>query len=65
MCFHVFRGLPDLIQSGDLRPGPAAMKKHQDRITICNYRFIREFTKDVEDQCTVNMVHHFKLADAD
>ena len=31
--------------------------------TILNYRFIREYTKGVEDSWTVNAVNHFKLMD--
>ena len=31
--------------------------------TILNYRFIREYTKGVEDTWTVNAVNHFKLMD--
>lgn len=32
---------------------------------ILNYRFIREYTKGVEDSWTVNAVNHFKLMDAE
>ena len=31
--------------------------------TILNYRFIREYTKGVEDSWTVNAVNHFKIMD--
>ena len=33
--------------------------------TILNYRFIREYTKGVEDSWTVNAVNHFKLMDVE
>ena len=33
--------------------------------TILNYRFIREYTKGVEDTWTVNAVNHFKLMDVE
>lgn len=32
-----------------------------DRGMICNYRFIREFTKGVEGQWLINYINHFKL----
>ena len=32
---------------------------------ILNYRFIREYTKGVEDSWTINAVNHFRLNDAD
>lgn len=63
VCFHIFKGLSELMKRGDFQPGPSAMQKHRDRIMIGNYRFIREFTKGVNSQWTVNMVHHFRLTD--
>lgn len=38
--------------------------EHRDRITICNYRFRREYTKGVESgPWTVNLLNEFKPAD--
>lgn len=34
--------------------------EYQDKIFILNYRFIREFTKGVEDSWWVNIVNHFQ-----
>jgi hypothetical protein len=31
---------------------------------VSNYRFIRDMTKGVEDQWTVNMVNHFLMTEA-
>lgn len=62
VCFHILRGLSELIKTGDFQPGPSSFQTHRDKIVICNYRFIREFTKGVEGQWTVNLVHHFNLS---
>lgn len=35
----------------------------RDSITICIYRFVKEFTKGVESDWTVNLVNHIKPAD--
>lgn len=51
------------MDKGDFQPGPSSFQTHRDKIVICNYRFIREYTKGVEGQWTVNMVHHFNLSD--
>ncbi|KAH9635278.1 hypothetical protein HF086_001934 [Spodoptera exigua] len=34
--------------------------EYQDKIFILNYRFIREFTKGVEDSWWINIVNHFQ-----
>lgn len=62
MCYHILQGLKDLKDSGALQ-SPESMKdmvEFQDKIFICNYRFIREFTKGVNDEWTINAVNHFK-----
>ena len=64
--FHVFRGLSEITDRDDfqstMQQGPTAMaSKYKDRIMVCNYRFIREFTKGVESPWIVNLVHHFGL----
>lgn len=63
MCYHVFKGLQDHIEnlvktdnSGPLQ----GVYDNYDRISIANYRFIREFTKGVDDDWTVNVANHFK-----
>ena len=35
-------------------------ENYLSKLIVCHYRFIREYTKGVEDQWSVNMVHHFK-----
>ncbi|KAJ4434541.1 hypothetical protein ANN_23103 [Periplaneta americana] len=64
MCYHVLQGLKDLTQQGITPPlNMGMLPEYRDKIFICNYRFIREFTKGVEDQWTVNVINHFKPSD--
>ncbi|XP_046649053.1 m-AAA protease-interacting protein 1, mitochondrial-like [Daphnia pulicaria] len=65
VCSHIFKGLSELLKNSDFQRGPptSTFQKHRDKIVICNYRFIREFTKGVEGQWIVNVVHHFNMAD--
>ncbi|CAG9792392.1 unnamed protein product [Diatraea saccharalis] len=61
MCYHVLKGLKSLQESGDLPPISLGVQpEFQDKIFILNYRFIREFTKGVEDSWWVNIVNHFQ-----
>ncbi|XP_028031208.1 m-AAA protease-interacting protein 1, mitochondrial-like isoform X1 [Bombyx mandarina] len=61
MCYHVLRGLKNMKESGDMPPITlGAQPQYQDNIFILNYRFIREFTKGVEDSWWVNIVNHFQ-----
>jgi len=54
VIFHVHRKLMD--DDGNLS---TSAYMHPD-FTVCNYRFIRNFTKGVSDSWTVNVVNHFK-----
>lgn len=67
MCFHVFRDFDDHVTkqaqanaSVKDTVGLKSIYANMDRISIANYRFIREFTKGVEDDWTVNLLNHFK-----
>ncbi|KAI8423647.1 hypothetical protein MSG28_012701 [Choristoneura fumiferana] len=61
MCYHVLRGLKQMQETGDLPPVTLGVQpEYQDKIFILNYRFIREFTKGVEDSWWVNIVNHFQ-----
>ncbi|XP_063834127.1 uncharacterized protein LOC135083322 [Ostrinia nubilalis] len=61
MCYHVLKGLKNMQDSGDLPPiSLGTQPEFQDKIFILNYRFIREFTKGVEDSWWVNIVNHFQ-----
>ena len=49
---------PASIQNG---VNPTAEREKNDiNLICCLIRFIREITKDVEDQWSVNMIHHYK-----
>lgn len=37
--------------------------QHQEKFSICNYRFIKEFTKEQHSDWVVNIVNHFKPID--
>ncbi|XP_064090517.1 m-AAA protease-interacting protein 1, mitochondrial-like isoform X2 [Macrobrachium nipponense] len=63
MCYHIFKGLQDHIESLVKTDGSGPLQgvyDNYDRISIANYRFIREFTKGVDDDWTVNVANHFK-----
>lgn len=60
MVFHVVRGLKGMIERGESIPLFLTVDpKYKDQIIIGNYRFIKEFTKGVESDWTVNRVGHF------
>ncbi|XP_001867849.2 m-AAA protease-interacting protein 1, mitochondrial [Culex quinquefasciatus] len=64
MVFHVLKGLKGMIERGDQIPlNIGVMPEFRDKICICNYRFIKEFTKGVDSDWTVNIVNHFKASD--
>ncbi|XP_050356610.1 uncharacterized protein LOC126777584 [Nymphalis io] len=61
MCYHVLKGMKQMQETGDLPPISLGVQpEYQDKIFILNYRFIREFTKGVEDSWWVNIVNHFQ-----
>lgn len=63
MCYHVFRGFQDHINStasGETPSHLSGIYDNYDRISIANYRYIREFTRGVEDQWTISLANHFK-----
>ncbi|XP_046398675.1 m-AAA protease-interacting protein 1, mitochondrial isoform X2 [Ischnura elegans] len=66
MCYHVLLGLKEMKAQNVTPPLNVGMSpEYQHRICICNYRFIREFTKGKEEQSSwkINVVNHFKPAD--
>lgn len=60
MCYHVLKGLKQIKESEETPPLTLGSTEYQDKIYILNYRFIREFTKGVEDSWWVNIVNHFQ-----
>ncbi|XP_013117520.1 m-AAA protease-interacting protein 1, mitochondrial [Stomoxys calcitrans] len=64
MVFHVLRGLREMRESGEEIPwNMGTMPEYQDKVFVCNYRFVKEFTKGNESDWTVNIVNHFKPID--
>ncbi|XP_055692669.1 m-AAA protease-interacting protein 1, mitochondrial [Lutzomyia longipalpis] len=64
MIFHALRGLRDMQERGETPPiNLGLLPDYRDKISICNYRFIKEFTKGKESDWTINVVNHFKPND--
>ncbi|KAK7864218.1 hypothetical protein R5R35_002059 [Gryllus longicercus] len=64
MVYHILHGLKEM-RAQDINPplNLGMLPEYQDKLHLCNYRFIREFTKGVESDWTVNVVNHFKPVD--
>ncbi|XP_077299274.1 m-AAA protease-interacting protein 1, mitochondrial [Arctopsyche grandis] len=65
MVYHSLRGLSKMKQRGEtpsISFGPAP-EEYAERLYICNYRFIREYTKGVDSSWIVNVVNHFRDLD--
>ncbi|XP_055932133.1 m-AAA protease-interacting protein 1, mitochondrial-like [Argiope bruennichi] len=56
VVYHIIKNLEDMKMQSKVNS--EAVK---DDIKICNYRFIREYTKGVESDWTINRLGHFKL----
>lgn len=64
MVFHALRGLASMRMRGEEIPiNIGSSPEFRSRISISNYRFIREYTKGVESDWTINMLNHFKPSD--
>lgn len=64
MVFHILRGLADMQERGVEIPwNMGTLPEYQDKVFICNYRFIKEFTQGQESDWTVNVINHFKPID--
>ncbi|TMW54639.1 hypothetical protein DOY81_000170 [Sarcophaga bullata] len=64
MVFHVLRGLQEMRDSGEEIPwNMGTLPEYQDKVFVCNYRFIKEFTTGHESDWTINIVNHFKPID--
>uniref|UniRef100_A0A1A9WI77 Tim44-like domain-containing protein n=1 Tax=Glossina brevipalpis TaxID=37001 RepID=A0A1A9WI77_9MUSC len=64
MVFHILRGLREIQESGEEMPWNfGIMPEYQDKVFVCNYRFIKEFTSGRESDWTINIVNHFKPLD--
>lgn len=64
MVYHSLKGLASMRSQGEEPPlNMGMLPEYQQNIFICNYRFIREFTKGVDGDWTVNLLNHFKPID--
>lgn len=64
MVHHVLRGHQEMMERGDPIPlNIGVMPEFRDKLFILNYRFIRDYSKGVSDQWTLNIVNHFKPAE--
>lgn len=60
MVFHAMRGLNDILKAGQKVVLNRKMSpEFRQRLTICNYRFKRDYTKGIQDDWTVNLINHF------
>jgi len=57
---HVLRGRKELEAKGDIPLNVGILPEYQEKMSVLNYRFIRNYTKGVCDQWTINVVNHFK-----
>lgn len=61
---HVLRGWAAMKERGEHVPiNMGMLPEYQQRISVCNYKFIREYTKGVESDWTINLVSQFKPID--
>lgn len=61
MVHHVLRGHQEMLDRGDPIPlNIGVMPEFREKLFILNYRYIREYSKGVSDQWTLNIVNHFK-----
>lgn len=64
MVYHALRGLAQMKLRGEEPPvNMGVLPEFRDKICICNYRFVREYTKGIESDWTVNLLNHFKPSD--
>lgn len=64
MVFHILRGLAEMKQRGEEPPiNIGMMPEYQSKMSIANYRFIKEFTKGVDSDWTINLLNHFRPID--
>lgn len=64
MVFHVLRGLKEMRDNGVTPPlNAGSLPEYRDKIYVCNYRFIKQFTQGFESDWTINVANHFKPVD--
>lgn len=64
MVYHILRGIAAMRERGEELPfNMGMMPEYQKRMCVCNYRFIREYTKGAESDWTINLLNHFRPSD--
>ncbi|XP_033155382.1 m-AAA protease-interacting protein 1, mitochondrial [Drosophila mauritiana] len=64
MVFHVMRGLSEMRERGEEIPwNMGTLPEYQDKVFICNYRFVKEFTAGHQSDWTVNVANQFRAID--
>jgi len=64
MVFHVLHGLAEMRERGEEIPwNMGTLPEYQQKVFICNYRFIKEFTNGKQSDWTVNILNQFKPLD--
>ncbi|XP_014679789.1 PREDICTED: uncharacterized protein C2orf47 homolog, mitochondrial-like [Priapulus caudatus] len=58
MVFHCFKGLDTFKKSSEATFNE--LQQNKSNITIANYRFIREYTKGVNGNWTINVLNHIR-----
>lgn len=64
MVYHVLKGAKEMAARDEPIPMNIGLDpEYQERFSICNYRFIKEFTQNQQTDWIVNKVNHFKPID--
>ncbi|KAJ6632718.1 m-AAA protease-interacting protein 1, mitochondrial [Pseudolycoriella hygida] len=64
VVFHVLRGLQKMRDDDAAIPlNIGTLPQYRGKVSICNYRFIKQFTQGHESDWTVNVAHHFRPID--
>lgn len=63
VVIHAFRGEVDWKEIVGSKNNGDVLERMEKYYTVANYRFIKEFTKGVEDDWTINHILHVKPTD--
>ncbi|KAK8758254.1 hypothetical protein V5799_004114 [Amblyomma americanum] len=60
VVYHYVPGLEELRRNAAVMN--ETVQQLQDKVHVANYRFIRDYTKGMESDWTINQLNHFKLS---
>lgn len=64
MVYHVLKGAKEMADRNEQIPMNIGLDPdYQEKFSICNYRFIKEFTQNQQTDWIVNKINHFKPID--